>query len=247
MSYYLIPCQAGKPLRLDTPGKLILIDSTGAASGVDVTLIKNGTPGVTMPSRKTAFRYVADYDGVILQTAVDATVSFFLTNSDVQLGWADGAAVSVPAGVRVNNQTGDEVKVLFAGTVTPVLGTVHVDNLDATAIPVVQKAGTVFSVEQATESDVRPYLAATITDGAPVNVTAAAGVLVAASATRRGMRIRNVGVSPVAIGGAGIVFANAAVLIQPGEVWNEDEAPGAAWYAICDALGTAQLNIQEIF
>ena len=81
---------------------------------------------------------------------------------------------------------------------------------------------------------------------APVVVTDTAGVLLAANAARRGVRFRNAGETAVAIGGAGISFAAASVVIQQGETWNENEAPGAAWYCICEAGLTSQINIQAI-
>lgn len=216
MSYYSIPLLAGVPCRLDIPGKLILIDSTGVASGVDVELIKKGTPQTKMPMRKFAFRLVADFDGVILTAPVNASVAFFLSFDDVQIGVSDGSAVSVPAGVAITNTVGNPVNVNFTGTVTPVLGSV-------TSI-----------------------LAATVNDRAQVAVTAARSVLVAVGATRRGLRIKNVGVNAVAIGGATLTYATAAVLIQAGETWNENEAPGAAWYCMCDVALASTLNIQDI-
>lgn len=253
MSYYQIPLKAGIPYRFDCAGRLILIDSTGAASGVDVTLVKNGTPGVTMPDRKTAFRYVADYEGVIVQTAVDATVGLFLTFNDVQLGWADGAAVSVPGGVLVTNTGAERVPVDVGGAVievtatnvginntdaeavpvVPKIGavfTAHIDNLDADAVPVQQKAGTVFTTKN--------EQLATITDFAPVAIGIAAAALVS-DATQKRLRIRNSHATAViGIGGAGVTMANAAIQLQPGDIWMEEDAAGAAWYAISDTAAT---------
>lgn len=89
-------------------------------------------------------------------------------------------------------------------------------------------------------------LAGTVTDAAPVAIGAGATAIAAANAARRGMRLRNVGANPVAIGGAGVTFANAAVILQAGETWNENEAPGAAWYGICGAGLASTLNLQTI-
>ncbi|OHV95924.1 hypothetical protein AKG95_13670 [Janthinobacterium lividum] len=172
------------------------------------------------------------------------------------------------ANIRVSNTPEQAIPVLFGGTVAPVLGVVtvdntnaeaipvlqkpgevfevHVNNVDGQALPVVQKAGHVFTVEQATEVDTRPYLAAVVNDRVPVAVAAAVGVLVTVSATRRGLRIKNAGAAAVAIGGATLAYATAAVLIQPGETWNENEAPGAAWWCVCDAAKASTLNVQEI-
>ena len=135
-----------------------------------------------------------------------------------------------------------------------------ISNTDSQALPVVQKTGANFDVRVTNTGAAAVYTQpgtgtvwacrevkpASIANMVPVVVGEVATVLAAAASSRMGLRIRNVGEFPVAIGGAGIVFANAAFLIQPGETWNEDEAPGAAWYAICDAGGTAKINLQGI-
>jgi hypothetical protein len=41
----------------------------------------------------------------------------------------------------------------------------------------------------------------------------------------------------VAIGGAAVTMANAAIILRPGDIWVEDDAPGAAWYAVADTAG----------
>ena len=292
MSYQKISIQAGVPYTVDMAGLLFLLDTPGVADGIDVALVKNGTPGPVMPNRRTAFRHVAPFDAIQLTAAVDTVVGCFISFDDVQLGIADGSAVTVPGGLVIVNDDQQPIPVNFAGTVAPVLGELKVTNTDALAIPVVQKSGTtfstagkvtntnaeavpvvqktgtsfavvlgntdaqavpvvqktgtVFTVEQATEVDTRSYLATVVANEAPVPVTAVAAVFLPASATRRGFRVKNVLESPIAIGGAGLTFANAAVLIQPGETWLESEAPGAAWSAICDAGMASTLNIQTV-
>jgi hypothetical protein len=235
MSYKIIPLLAGKPFRLDIPGKVLLIDAVGVAGGIDVALIEGGSDGAVMVARKPGFKMITQFDGVILTAAVDTVVALFLAMENVDLGTNQ---------LEISNSVANPVNVLFAGTVAPVVGTIS--NTDAQAVPVIQKAGHIFQVEQATEVDVRPYLATVVTNVAPVAVTAAATVMLALGATRRSVRFKNVGVNPVAIGGAAVVFANAAVLIQPGETWVESDAPGAAWYAICGAALASTLNIQTV-
>ena len=88
-------------------------------------------------------------------------------------------------------------------------------------------------------------LADTLTDTAAVAATAARAVLLAASATRRGFRVRNAGPDPVAIGGAAVTFAAASIVLAVGDVWVEEAAPGAAWSCICDAAGTASVKILD--
>lgn len=290
MSYKLIRLSAGIPERVDIPGRLILVDSVTTGQGVDIALLKNSTPGTVMPGRKAGFRLVEDFGGLILTSALDCEVGIFLATNDVQLGGTAGGEVIIPSGVavtndlahsipvtltsssnttpipvslasiRVNNTPAQAIPVNFAGTVSPVLGVVTVDNTDGEAIPVVQKAGVDFGVRVNNAAAAAVYTQpgtgavwhcreikpATVSNMAPVVVGEVAAVLAAAAPLRLGLRIRNVGEFPVAIGGAGLVFENAAFLIQPGETWNEDEAPGATWYAICDVGGTTKLNLQGI-
>ena len=255
-------------MRVDIPGRVLLVDSVTTGQGVDITLLRNSTPFQSIPGRMPGFRMVEDFGGIILKSALDCEVGIFLAINDVQLGGTAGGAVLVPEGVnitnglansipvtltsssnttpipvslasiRVSNTAAQPIPVNFAGTVAPVLGVVTIDNTNDEAIPVLQKPGAVFEVRQT-----RPT---TVINSAPVDVADAAGLLLVASASRRGARIRNVGPNTVAIGASGIVFDDAAVLINPGETWNEDEAPGAAWYAICQDGESARINIQEI-
>lgn len=254
MSFYKIPLKAGQTQKQNIAGSLLLIDSLGAATGVDVTLTRiGGSDGVTMPNRQAAFRLVEPYEGVTFQSAVDTVLLVFLSDSDVQLGFVNGGAVAIPAGVQITNPIGAPVPVSIATPVTLNATAVQVNNTPAQAIPVTLHGSddavaipTTINNTTAQSIPTTPYMAQVIADPAPVAVGAAAGVLLAASATRRGFRATNVGANPVAIGGAGVTFANAAVVIQPGATWNENEAPGAAWYATCAATLASTLNIQTI-
>lgn len=241
MSLQKISLKAGVPFRRDIIGKLLLIDSCGDAGAVDVQMLVNGSPEVVMPNRLEGFRRVAAYDGVILTAAVDTIVRVFLSMEDVQLGVNKLEITNDDvSALPVRNVPGQPLAVNFAGVVNPVLGVVTVDNTDAEAIPIVQKANHIFKVDALT------YQAQAVVNVAPVAVSAVASVFLAYLATRRGFRIRNTGENAIAIGGAGLTFANAAVLIQPGETWNENEAPAAAWSCICDAGFDSTINIQTI-
>jgi hypothetical protein len=88
-----------------------------------------------------------------------------------------------------------------------------------------------------------PVLAQALTNVAPVAVGDAATPLVALSAARRVNYVRNVGDNTVALGAAGLAFGDAVIYVQPGETWVEDQAPGAAWFAICDAGLETTINV----
>lgn len=127
MSYQSIPLLAGKPHRLDIAGRLILVDSVGDSDGVDIEILLAGSSKTTIiPKRKAAFRLVQQYAGVILTCAIDATIGIFLSENDVQLGTVDGAAVTIPGGVRVNSTAADPVFIALDRDIN--IGTVKVEN-----------------------------------------------------------------------------------------------------------------------
>ena len=221
MSYYSIPLQAGVPFKQNTSGALLLIDSTGAADGVDVTLTKkNGSDGVKMPGRKTAFRLVEDYDGVTFTSPVDTVLGVFLSTADVQLGFVSGGSVKVPDGVAITNDVAHAVPVNFTGTVAPVVGTLTND--DAHAVPV------------------RNQALSTIVHEPVVTINTGAAQALVSDATLKRLYIKNSDpAANVAIGAAGVTIANAAIILAPGDVWKEDDAAGAAWYATSDTNGAS--------
>ena len=220
MSYYTIPLLAGVPLTMDTPGRLILVDSPGVAGGVDIRIMRNGTPGPTMPMRKAAFRHVGEFSGVILTAAVDTIVGIFLSFDDVQLGIADGSAVSMPDGVKITNIDSEPIPVAFAGTVAPVFGTATIDNDNVGAVPVQQQALSM------------------IVDQAAVVINTGAAHLLISDATYKRLRVKNEhATARIALGGAAVTMANGAIILEPGDMWIEDDAAGAAWYATSDTAG----------
>lgn len=300
MSYQLIRLSAGLEMRVDIPGRLILVDSVSTGQGVDIALLRNGTPVPYIPGRQAGFRLVEDFGGVLLRSALDCEVGIFLSVNDVQLGGTAGGNVVVPDGVsvvndlahsipvtltsssnttpipvslasiRVNNTEAQAIPVNFAGTVSPVLGVVTVDNTNAEAIPVLQKPGEAFEVHvnnvaplavsltetKINNSDaqavpvvpkvgavfsVKDVQCSTIVNIAPVSAGLAAVALVA-DATLRRLRVRNGhATATIALGGVGITMATAAIVLAPGDIWNESEAAGASWYAISDTAATPVL------
>lgn len=272
MSYQKIPLLAGKPYQVDIAGTLFLMDTPGVALGVDVALVRNGTPAAIMPNRKAAFRHVGAFDGVMLTSSVDTTVGFFISFDDVQLGVNDGSNVAVPGGVAITNPVGNPIPVTFSQQIVP-LGSVEVSNSDAKAIPVVQKAGasfaatvtnnvattgvitnTVSTTGVITNSDAQAVPVAqkagtvfatqaekltNIVDHAPAVINNGAAQLLINDATYKRLRVKNASASArVAIGGAAVTMANAAIILEPGDVWVEDDAAGASWYAVSDTAAT---------
>lgn len=245
MQIYKENLKAGQPITLSTRGRVFLIDSISTAgAGVDVTLIVDGAEKYVMSNRKTAFKCVVGFDGVKVQSAVDTTVVFFVSMEDVQIGLADGAGVNIPNGVQITNPIGNPVQVAFAGTVNPVLGDVHVNNTDAQAVPVVQKVGASFDIQvkntNANAVPVQSQSLTTLVNIAPVAVGAANTPLINDPSLKR-IRFRNThATAMIAIGATGVTLAGAAILLGPGDVWIEEDAAAAAWFAISD---TAAANV----
>ena len=222
-SFYKITVQAGVPYIAPYAGQYFALDDCGVNRAVDVQLAYQNQNYNNMPSRVNGFQIQQQFDQIIFNAAVTTVVQFFASATKLTLGVKDGSQVSVPGGVAITNTS--PIAVNFAGTVAPVLGNVNVTN---------------------TNLPVTTYQAQTVNDRAQISVAQTIGVLAAALSTRRGIRIKNVGANPVAIGGSSLTFATAAIVLQIGDVWNEDEAPAAAWYCVCGTGLTSTLNIQDI-
>lgn len=220
MAYYSIPLKAGVAHVQEVPGSLILVDGIDGAAGVDVTPIVNGSRQVTMPGRKSGFKYRTQFDAVELSAAADCQVRIFLTTNDVTLGFTDGAQVNVLGAVQVTNGTDQRLPVdLSGGTVNVTANNVGISNDNSKAVPT------------------KPKALATIVNLPAVTVGTAAAQLVA-DATLERLHVRNGSDTQViALGGPTVTLANAAVVLYPGETMIEDQAAGATWYAISDAAG----------
>jgi hypothetical protein len=157
---------------------------------------------------------------VTLSAPVDCTVALFLSKNDVSLGFADGSAVNVSGQVQVTNGVGARVPVdIGGGVVTVTADNVGISNTNDLAVPVRNQALSV------------------LLDIANV-VVGVAAASVSNDATLRRLRFRNESVTArIGLGGAGVTMAKAAVIIGPGEMWIEDDAAGANWYAISDTAG----------
>lgn len=222
MAFYRIPLKAGVEHVQYIAGSLILVDGIDGAAGVDVTPIFNNSPQVTMPARKAGFKYRTNYDAVALRAAVDCVVGIFLTTNDVSLGFTDGAQVNVLGSVELTNGVDKRVPVDLAnGTVNVNAVNVGINNTDANPVPV------------------RPQAMKTLVTFVPkvYGPGAAAGLVSDASLLR--LRVRNNSQAGLlAIGSADVTMANAAIILKPGEMWVEEDAAGAAWYACTDTAGT---------
>ena len=213
MSYQTINLQAGVPYRVGIAGRLILIDNIGASDGVDVRVLRQGTPDTVIPKRKAAFRMVTPYDDVLFTTSIDTTIGVFLSTFDVEIGYVDRAAVTIPDGVEITNTAANPVPVVFDQDIN--IGIVQVEN-NLTII----------------------------VDSAPVAVGLVATPISNDPALKR-LRMRNVSnMAIIAIGGAGVALGS-PIILHPGESYWEDDAAGAALYAIANEAN-AMLQLQGL-
>lgn len=90
-------------------------------------------------------------------------------------------------------------------------------------------------------------LGANLADVAPVAINDVGVLILAADATRRAVRLRNAGANPVALVALNATnYADAAVVLLPGETWSETDAARCAIRGKCDAGLASTINIQKV-
>jgi hypothetical protein len=252
-------------------GLVLLIQTATQGGGLTVMFLRGGavvdTVGNIGPGTKLI--PVGGFDAFVIRGAAGAVVGV-VTMGDIDIQLAQTAVtvqntngnpvpvaiVSEPgAPFQVSAPVGQEVNVKVQGTVAVTGATLTATNVginntaanpvpvmlhasdDATAIPVTGTVSTLDTKAQ-TPATVAPVAVAVSTTGA---------VLLAADATRRAVRFYNAGANPVAITpDNATTFAQAAIVLNPGDFWNETDAPGAAWWASTGAAGSATVNLQTV-
>lgn len=66
-----------------------------------------------------------------------------------------------------------------------------------------------------------------------------------ANPSRKALRFLNSGATVIYLGGMGVTVLNGCLKLNPGELLFENDAPGAAWYAVSDG-GAGTLKVQEL-
>ena len=141
------------------------------------------------------------------------------------------------AGVEGVGAGGAQVRVVISD------GAVDFDFVTGSTVTVGNTLGNPVPVTAVTVSDA-PAVSAS--NGAPVACSAVAAVIVAANANRRELRLANIGTDPVAIGAAGITWANRCIVLNTGDVWVETRGANLAWSGITDAAKSASVTRQEV-
>lgn len=166
---------------------------------------------------------------------------------------------TVGRGLTVRSEVPFDAVELRAGVGTVVElvvtnGRVTVDSLDGSTVNVTATAPLPVSNDRGSPGNLLYVAGVSLADapataivnGGPVACGPVAGVVVAANANRRALRVTNLGPDPVALGAAGITWATRCVMLYPEETWIEDRAANLGLSGITDAAKSANVTVQEV-
>lgn len=220
---------AGQRTPFGIAGSVLLIQSADQGNNIAVRFLTGAAVNAEVDQVGTAFKAkpANGFTGVDMLATVDTNVTFIISDGDVDLHMSS-------LGVQITNTSGNPVPVSLVaepGAPVPVTvqGSVNVTGATLTATDVgIVPAGVAIAEAGSTV----------------VGIGGTAHVLAAAAGRKRAI-FYNAGNGKIALGGAaGLTFATAAIILQPGDAWKETDAPQLDWYAISDAGST--VNIQTV-
>jgi hypothetical protein len=245
-------------------GTVLQMLSSGNSAGLTVQFLKGSQVQYTVTGVLTGWKLTpkGGFDSITIESATGDTISGIVTDGNVDIQVLETVT-------QISNTTANPVPVQVAdgSTVTVTATNVGINNSSANPVPVsiVNEPGAPFAVTVSNTAgsplpvslvsepgapvatlDTKAQTPATV---APVTLAASATgtVLLASSATRRAARFYNAGANPVAITpDNATTFVNAAIMLNPGDFWNETDAPGAAWFASTGASGGSTVNLQTV-
>lgn len=220
----------GGALKITVTGSIFYVQSSSAGEVLTVEFVNGTAQGQKISGVGKGFKAepTSRFDGVRITTTEETQVKFIISDGPVDfafntdeiiIGNGDEKAlpVRVPAGQRLPVSIDSPIDI----------GDVRVNNTNAQAIPVQNQALGV------------------IVDGVVVPIGNVRAPLVS-DATLKILRIRNGDLTgTLYLGGAGITALNAAVVLAPGDMWEEQSAAGATWFAVSDGP-TISVKIQGI-
>ena len=208
---------AGIPQNQETAGRMFVLESTGAAPTLAVTLYNGSEEIETIDAAQRGFSarlLEGSFTRVRLLSTVDTSASIIISKQNLALDFVSGSNVNaIIAGLPlpVSNDRGSPGNLMYVSGVT-------IDDAPAVAVA----------------------------DAAAVAVGAFVTAIAAANANRRELRLSNIGADAVAIGGGSIAWANRVVVLNPGDVWVETRGANLAWSGVCDTGKTASVTAQEV-
>jgi hypothetical protein len=207
---------AGVKVPLTIGGRLLYIQRSSGGAVLDITFHSGaGTQTVSAVGKGFKAGPVGGFDTITFKAAQDTTVEFIVTDGDVNAQFDDANTI-------IGNDDGQALPVRVpAGTRLPV-------DID----------GGNFNLM------LNPQSLMNILHPAPVAVGLAV-VTASNDITLKRLRFRNTSATAhIALGGAAVGM-DSPILLGPGDVYMEDDAAGAHWYAIADEAG-AQLTIMGL-
>lgn len=220
---------AGVPLQLAVGGKVLYVQRSEAGQVLSIEFI-SGVAKQSVERVGKGFKAApaGGFDSIRITAGAAGTVDFVVTDGEIDVKFDDAATI-------IGNEDGQAVPVrlpagqrmavdIEGGNVQLTATNVEINNsTDAKAIPVRQ-------VQQKQIIDYQP------------TAVGVASVLLVSDAALRGLRFRNPhATARIALGGEAVTMTNAVIVLEPGDVWNETDAPGAEWHAISDTAGASVL------
>lgn len=214
---YTLNLTAGVTQRQQTSGSFFLLMDIGVASSIDVVFRVHTQIAEHITSAKRGLK--ARLDAGQRFTSIE-----FLSTVNCQI------QVTISDGLVDISDDGNNVNATIVGLPLAV-----VNDRGSPGNPVFIN-GTVAGL---------PAAVAIVND-APLAMSAGFTPIVAANANRVSLRLTNTGANPVALGAAGLTFANGAVILQPGDTWIEERAANLAWGGICGGALASTIAVQEV-
>ena len=208
---------AGIPQIQETAGRMFVLESTGAAPTIKVTLYNGSEEIETIDAAQRGFSarlLEGAFSRVRLLSSVDTSASIIISKQNLALDFVSGADV---------------------------LATIQ-----GLPLPVSNDRGSPGNLMYVSGVSVADAPAVSIANGAAVACGPAAVVVAAANANSRALRFHNIGPDPVALGAAGITWAARCIVLNAGDVFVEDRAANLAWSAITDAAKSASVTVQRV-
>jgi hypothetical protein len=224
------------PLPFQIRGTVLQILSSGQSAGLTVQFMQGGQVQYTVEDVQSGWKLkpAGGFDGITIMSATGDTISAIVTAGDVDIQILETFT-------QISNTTANPVPVsIDGGTVELTASNVGINNTTSNPVPVeiVSEPGAPFSVQNLPAGTA-------VSDAGTAAVTTSGAQVIAASAGRKRVIFRNSGTGQLGITAAGpTTFANAAIVLQPGDAWKETDAPQLAWYAVSD-VGT-NVTIQTV-
>ncbi|WP_419683799.1 hypothetical protein ACN22W_09545 [Burkholderia theae] len=218
--------------RFPIQGKVFFLQGADQGNNVSVKFDSGNSELYEVDNVGQSFKATprGGFAGVTLTVAVDTNVIFIITDGDVDLQFLQTT-------VTIANAIGNPVPVVVEGTVnvsgaTLTATNVGINNTTANPVPV------------------QPMQATSVTDAAPVPVPAFNGgapnqVHFRPAGACRALRVANplASTGKLFVGGAGVTPTNAVIVLLPGDIWSETDAPQIDWYATSDTGASANLQV----